>query len=133
MGLLLMILTAPITLPSTGIQAFFAWHLGNRTDEGVDARTTHHMLAAMFSPVLVWPPIALALAYLTLGLTWMVPITTIGIMLAFHISNLFFLRGYDLWTDFTASRREAKLASSADGARIVELLAMTRSNLNVLK
>jgi len=51
----------------------------------------------------------------------------------FHISNLFFLRGYDLWTDFTASRRRAKLASSANGARIVELLAMTRSNLNVLK
>jgi hypothetical protein len=132
-GLLIMILTAPITIPSTGIQAFFAWYLGNRTDEGVDARTTYHMLAAMFSPVLVWPPIAFALAYLTLGLTWMVPIATIGIMLAFHISNLFFLRGYDLWTDFTSSRRGAKLASSADGARIVELLAMTRSNLNVLK
>jgi len=132
-GLLIMILTAPITLPSTGIQAFFAWYLGNRTDEGVDARTTYHMLAAMFSPVLVWPPIALAIAYLALGLTWMVPITTIGIMLGFHISNLFFLRGYDLWTDFTASRRRAKLASSANGARIVELLEMTRSNLNVLK
>ena len=44
-----MILTAPITLPSTGIQSFFAWYLGNRTDEGVDARTTYHMIAAMFS------------------------------------------------------------------------------------
>ncbi|MBM67136.1 MAG: hypothetical protein CMB39_01620 [Euryarchaeota archaeon] len=87
----------------------------------------------MFSPVLVWPPIALALAYLTLGLTWMAPLSTIGIMLVFHISNLLFLRGYDLWTDFTASRRGAKLASSPDGDRIVELLAITRSNLNVLK
>ena len=59
-----MILMSPITLPSTGIQAFFAWYLGDRTDEGIDARTTYHFLAAMFSPILFWLPMALVTAFL---------------------------------------------------------------------
>jgi len=132
-GLLMMLITAPIVLPSTGVQAFFAWYLGNRTDEGVDARTTYHMIAAMFSPVLLWPPIALAFAILTIGPTWMILPSTFAIMLVFYISNLIFLCGYDLWSDYSASRRSAKLSSSTDGARVVELLARTRSKLNVLK
>jgi hypothetical protein len=132
-GLLVMIITSPVVLPSSGVQAFFAWYLGNRTDEGVDARTTYHMIAAMFSPVLLWPPIALAFAFLTLGPTWMILPTTFAIMLTFHISNLLFLCGYDMWSDYSASWRSAKLSSSADGTRIVELLARTRSKLNVLK
>jgi hypothetical protein len=128
-----MLITAPVVLPSTGVQAFFAWYLGNRTDEGVDARTTYHMIAAMFSPVLLWPPIALTFAFLTLGPTWLMLPVTLAIMLVFHISNLIFLCGYDMWSDYSASKRSAKLSSSADGERIIELLARTRSKLNVLK
>ena len=59
-GIFLMILAAPITIPSTGVQAFFAWYMGDRTDEGIDARTTYHFLAGMFSPILFWIPIAIA-------------------------------------------------------------------------
>ena len=41
-GLLICITLSPVVLISTGFQAFLAWFLGDRTDEGIDARTTYH-------------------------------------------------------------------------------------------
>lgn len=133
-GLLLMAATAPITIPSTGIQAFFAWYLGDRTDEGVDARTTYHMLAAMFSPVLLWPPITLIIAYL-LHFPIINPLIvpfSVAAMLLFHLSNLTFLHGYDCWNDFSESGRRTRLAGSNDGRRLEELLSEIRKTLNLL-
>ena len=40
--------------------------IGDRTDEGVDARTTYQFLAAMFGCVLMWPFISLV----TTGALW---------------------------------------------------------------
>ena len=45
---------------------FLGRYLGDRTDEGVDARTTYQFLAAMFGCVLMWPFISL----LTTGTLW---------------------------------------------------------------
>ena len=58
-GLSIMILFSPITFYSTGIQTLLAWYLGNNTDEGIDARTTYHMVAALISPLIFWPILSL--------------------------------------------------------------------------
>ena len=131
-GIFLMILMSPITLPSTGIQAFFAWYFGDRTDEGIDARTTYHFLAAMFSPILFWLPMALVTAFLMHPPSLLSIVTAMLILFVIHISNLVFLFGYDCWSDFSTSRRRAKLASSDRGKRLEELISDLKTNLNLL-
>ena len=78
-GLLICISVSPVALISTGFQASLAWFLGDRTDEGVDARTTYHLLAAMFSPVLIWPPIALLSSFLVVGSSMVLVLSLIHI------------------------------------------------------
>ena len=53
-------------------------------------------------------------------------------VLVIHISNLVFLFGYDCWSDFSTSRRRAKLASSDRGKRLEELILDVKTNLNLL-
>ena len=131
-GLTMMLLTSPVTLPSTGLQASLARYFGDRTDEGIDARTTYHMLAAMFSPILFWPPIAI-LATLTVSKLSMISIIIfLLIMGGIHISNLIFLFGYDLFTDFADSNRRHKINKSEQGEELRKLLDQIRLNLNLL-
>ena len=135
-GVSLMLLAAPVTIPSTGIQAFLAWFMGNRTDEGVDARTTYHFLAGMFSPVLVWPPLAILISLILIPPSissipfnlWL----ALVIIFLIHASNLVFLCGYDCWSDFSTSLKRANLESSEQGNRLVELVKEVSINLNVL-
>ena len=131
-GIFLMILMSPITIPSTGIQAFFAWYLGDRTDEGIETRTTYHFLAAMFSPILFWLPLAIVTAFLMHSLSLLSIAIAMSILLVIHISNLVFLFGYDCWSDFSTSRRRAKLASSDRGKRLEELISDVKTSLNLL-
>ena len=135
-GIFLMALAAPITIPSTGIQAFFAWYMGDRTDEGIDARTTYHFLAGMFSPVLFWIPMAIAASMLAIPPSVeSLPINlalAVGIVILIHITNLVFLLGYDFWIDFSDSTKSARLASSEQGKRLHELMHDVRTNLNLL-
>jgi|TARA_B110000263_G_scaffold250186_1_gene271356 1-acyl-sn-glycerol-3-phosphate acyltransferase len=136
MGVFLMALAAPVTIPSTGIQAFLAWYMGDRTDEGVDARTTYHFLAGMFSPVLFWPPLAIVMSLLLIPPSihaipfnlWL----ALVIIFLIHASNVVFLFGYDCWTDFSTSSKRAKLESSEQGKRLVELINDVSINLNLL-
>tara|TARA_B100001250_G_C19799736_1_gene790453 strand:- start:96 stop:1556 length:1461 start_codon:yes stop_codon:yes gene_type:complete len=132
LGVFLMALAAPISLPSTGAQALLAWYFGDRTDEGIDARTTYHYLAGMLSPAICWPIFATLASLAVHPLS----VQTIPIALAFfpvfHVSNLVFLLGYDFWTDFSTSSRESKLESSEAGIRLNELVEEVRANLNVL-
>jgi hypothetical protein len=133
LGVLVMLLASPITIPSTGLQAFVAWYAGDRTDEGLDARTTHHMLGAGLSPLIFWPAICLAAIFLIEGVTPMSPVYLAISMVAIHISNLVFLRGYDMWTDFATASRSAKLASSDQGRRVEELVRSINPGLGALK
>ena len=132
LGFLLMSLSFPITIPSTGVQGLLAWYLGDRTDEGIDARTTYHMLAAMFSPILFWPPLALLISILVTPISALTIPLSLSIMAAIHLLNIIFLFGYDLWTDFSDSGRRTKLASSKQGEKLEILIDQTRSNLNLL-
>ena len=131
-GAFLMTLVSPISIPSTGLQAFFAWYFGDRTDEGIDARTTYHMLAAMFSPVIFWPPIALIASLAIAPLSLLTPAICLIIMFVFHFSNIIFLFGYDLVSDYYDSVKRTNLAKSKQGKILEKLIEQTRSNLNLL-
>ena len=56
----------PVFLVSLSLQMSLGRFLGDRTDEGVDARTTYQFLAAMFGSVLMWPFISI----FTVGTLW---------------------------------------------------------------
>ena len=49
---------SPLFILSMGIQIFFGQILGNNTDEGLDARTTFHLLTALFGSTIIWPVMA---------------------------------------------------------------------------
>ena len=125
-GLSLMLLSAPLavfTLP----QALLAWYIGNNSDEGLDARSTFHILAVTFSPVLIWPYLGFAatasflMAYTDL-ITWQIVaasmICSIVFMPLFHIANLIFLRGYDSFFDFFTSLSQSRFRRSIEGSRV---------------
>ena len=132
LGFFLMVLASPVTIPSTGFQSLLAWYLGDRTDEGIDARTTYHMLAAMFSPILFWPPMAILVSVSVAPISVLTIPLSVSIMIVIHLLNIIFLFGYDLWTDFSDSGRREMLASSIQGENLAILLEQTRSNLNLL-
>jgi 1-acyl-sn-glycerol-3-phosphate acyltransferase len=133
LGVLAMLLFAPITIPTTGLQALVGWYAGDHTDEGIDARTTHHMIAAIFSPLFLWPLISLAFLYSLFGATVLLPIYLAVSLPIIHMSNLVFLWGYDMLTDFGDSRRRRRLASSVTGGRLEELVGRLVPRLGVLK
>ena len=138
-GLILMAMASFISIPSTGIQTILAWYLGNNSDEGIDARTTHHMFAVFFSPITFWPLFALLFSYYTLEvLSIEITLSALIIgglitMMAIQFSNTVMLSGYDLWTDYTASRRRINLSRSDEGTEFTELLQKIAPKLVALK
>ena len=133
LGVMAMLLAAPISVPSTGLQALVGWYTGNNSDEGIDARTTHHMIGAILSPLVFWPLISLAFLYSIFGATAILPLYLAASIPTIHLSNLIFLRGYDMWTDFGDARRRRSLASSPLGTRLEELVLHLSPRLGVLK
>jgi len=139
LGLILMMMASFISIPSTGIQSIIAWYLGNNSDEGIDARTTHHMFAVFFSPITLWPIFALLFSYYTLEALSIEASPTaliIGgliMMIGIQFSNMLMLSGYDLWTDYTASRRRIILSKSDEGPELTELLQKIAPKLVALK
>ena len=138
-GMTLMMLAAPLSIFSTGLQSILAWYLGNNTDEGIDARTTHHMFAVFFSPITLWPIFSFALAYyllqqLTLEATPLaLSLGALLMFVAFQISNTAMLLGYDLWSDFTSSRRRRILSKTEDGKLLSKLIHLISPKLVALK
>ncbi|MED5497817.1 MAG: hypothetical protein VX872_09675, partial [Candidatus Thermoplasmatota archaeon] len=59
----------PAFLLSLSPQLALGRFLGDRTDEGVDARTTYQFLAAMFGSVILWP----FMAFIGAGILWLNP------------------------------------------------------------
>jgi len=133
LGVIAMLLAAPISVPSTGLQALVGWYAGNNSDEGIDARTTHHMIGAILSPLIFWPLISLAFLYSLFGATTMLPLYLVTSIPAIHLSNLIFLWGYDMWTDFGVAQGRQNLASSTAGTRLEELVLHLSPRLGVLK
>ncbi len=144
LGVLMMALASPISIPTTGLQALVGWYAGNHSDEGIDARTTHHMIGAILSPLIMWPIISLIAGFFVFGfhkfllivLLLSLPIVkTLPPSLAdiYHFFNLVFLKGYDLWVDYGDAKRRNSLANSAEGNRLEQLITQIDSELVVLK
>lgn len=139
LGVAMMLLAAPLSLISTGFQATLAWYLGNNSDEGIDARTTHHFLGVFLSIMTIWPMLSIFATIYIMGLisieisVFTLLIGSSLIFVAFQLSNFMFLIGYDLWNDFTMSLRRQKLARSTEGKQLVKLVRGIASKLVALK
>ena len=85
----LMLALLPAFLLSLSPQLILGRYIGDRTDEGVDARTTYQFLAAMFGSLMIWPFCAL----IGTGLIWM-NASDVSTILSFDILSLFGLDHY---------------------------------------
>lgn len=134
-GLLGIIAMLPITIPSSGPQWALARFMAEGSDEGLDSRTSYYMLAAMFSPVFFWPPVALiATILLTGGVLELATLWTfLLLILSFYLASLVSVRSYDLWSDSRTASTRIRLARSEDGARLRELVDSVASRLGALK
>jgi hypothetical protein len=133
-AILLAILAGPLTIISSGLLILAAKILGDKTDEGLDARTTHHVLAALLGPLLVWPIPAIivtifAMKALSLGL-----LPTLALLLicpvAFHVSNQIAMLAWDLHITSRDARRLHRFSKSEQGinatASVIEILAVLK-------
>ena len=117
-GLILMITMIPLSI-MTLPQALLAWWLGNNSDEGLDARSTFHVLAVTFSPIIIWPFFTIPISiFIALNYTpEFVYITSIILSIILipllHIGNLIFLLGYDAVCDVQTSFARKKLRRTA--------------------
>ena len=116
-GLLMMISMLPLSI-MTLPQAIVAWWLGNNSDEGLDARSTFHMMAATFSPLIIWPfftiPIGIwfSLCYFPDYVFVLTPLIGLFLMPFMHMANMLFLIGYDAVCDVVESFNRRQLRSS---------------------
>ncbi len=124
-AILLAILAAPLTLFGSGLMIVIAKVLGDNTDEGLDARTTYHFLAAMLGPMIVWPlPITAFILIAAFG-PWALTYTQIilfAILLpfAFHLSNKISLVAWDLHIIARNARKIGQLNRSSEYQAIVD-------------
>ena len=138
-----MLVFLPTLILCLGWQIALGRLLGDRTDEGLDARTSYHMLFAMFGSFLWWPILATILTglcvtfnseigYDLLGIfgneIWQQSIATICIwissILVFWLSGVTFAIGWDSVSDFAKWTRRLKTNTlvSADLVKLRELL-----------
>ena len=99
-ALLFALLAAPLTLYGSGVMILAAKILGDNTDEGLDARTTYHFLAAMMGPMIIWPiPISIFIIFAFFGPLALsasqIVIITVLLPFAFHLSNKIALLAWD--------------------------------------
>ena len=129
------VLLLPILTLSMGWQIALGRMLGDKTDEGLDARTSYHMLFGMFGSMLWWPILATILTILILtfnssidsefGLDiiamfgtelWQKSISLVIVwiilMFSFWLSGISFASGWDAVADFSRWRRRSKINQS---------------------
>ncbi len=130
-AILLAIIAGPLTTISSGLMIFAAKVLGDKTDEGLDARTTYHVLAALLGPLLVWPIPALLVALFMMNALSLGIIATLAILIispvAFHISNRIAMYAWDLHVQSRDARRLLRFSKTKQGinagASVRDLLA----------
>ena len=121
---------AALTLLGSGIMILAGKVLGDRTDEGLDARTTYHLLASMLGPLIIWPlPIAIIALFAIYGPFSLSTLHTVLIVLIlpvlFNFSNKIALVAWDLHVTARDARRLQRMRRKSPSIRndIVELLA----------
>lgn len=133
-AILLAILAGPLTTISSGLMILAGKILGDKTDEGLDARTTYHVLAALLGPLLIWPIPAIIVTIFLMTTFSLSPLIAIVILLitpfAFHVSNLIAMRAWDLHTQSRDARRLQRFSKSKQGieaeAAAIKLLAVLK-------
>jgi len=138
----------PILILAMGWQIALGRILGDRTDEGLDARTSYHLLFGMFGSMMWWPILATVLVafsvafnseinselgYDLLGIfgseVWQEVLALsslwISMIFLFWISAISFANGWDAVSDFAKWTRRMKTNSS-----VSENLAKLRDLLN---
>ena len=137
LGASVMLVAMPVFTLSTFPQAILAWWLGDRTDEGIDARTTYHLMAAMFSLPLFWPLIAIlwtASAFLFYNLPLQfIPLFFIVLFPIFYLAAILMALGYDSVNDFRRDRRRAALIRSPSAKTLRDSIIMMDEHLVALK
>ena len=155
MGLLFMLIFLTPVIVGSGIQSILARFMADKSDEGLDARTTYFFLAGMFSPVIFWPFASLVITFLSSTtfpgmspqevLQWndAVPqypflslqalLFFISIIFVFYISSLLFLLGYDMWTNYRKSVSISKFSKSPAGQEFNNLIEKMNIQLALLK
>lgn len=112
---------SPFFVLSMGLQIFFGQIMGNTTDEGLDARTTFHLLTALFGSTLVWPAAAIliSISFLMnmqaiLGTSNTLPAIPVFVcvlvlsMFIFRISCSLAVLSWDIYMDFKRALRRRK-------------------------
>jgi uncharacterized membrane protein len=147
--LLLSLLTLPIFIISCGVQTILGYKLGNKTDEGLDARTSFQFMVAMFVSLLLWPLIALVIifsipiispeiipllpsfaynGYLGWGLT--ILFGTTSIIVIFWLVSWLNILMWDYLQDSLKAIRRRRLSRDSQGE---ELVSLTISILQEIK
>ena len=154
-GLLLMAATSIPVIIGSGVQSILARYMVEKSDEGLDARTTYFLLAGMFSPVIFWPFTSLVITFLSSTTSPAMPpqevlqwndtvlqypflslqalLSFISIIFVFYISSLLFLSGYDLWTNYRNTVKISKFSKSAAGQEFNILIKKLNIQLGLLK
>ena len=142
-----MLVLLPTIILGMGLQMFGARLLGDDSDEGLDARTSYHLLFGMFGSLLLWPILATIFTILSisfnkeldsaLGFDWTAIIGTemwhevlamislwISLILLFWLSAVSFANGWDAVSDSAKWARRRKINSqiSPNLVKLRELL-----------
>lgn len=137
LGASLMLFATPVFVLSTFPQALLAWWLGDRTDEGIDARTTYHLMAAMFSLPLFWPIIGIlwtASAFLLYELPLLfTPLFFMALFPIFYLAAILMALGFDSVNDFRQERRRAALTRNPLARSLFESIKSVDEFLVALK
>jgi len=133
----------PTLVLGMGWQIALGRFLGDRTDEGLDARTSYHMLFGMFGSMLWWPIMATVLTVFTVFYNaefeydlvgmfgseiWQEGLAIVAlwvsVIIIFWISAISFANGWDAVSDFAKWIRRMKYNStvSADIKELRDLL-----------
>jgi len=147
--LLLSLLTLPIFIISCGVQTILGYKLGNKTDEGLDARTSFQFMVTMFVSLLLWPLIALVIifsipiispeiipflpsfaynGYIGWGLT--ILFGTASIIVIFWLVSWLNILMWDYLQDSLKAIRRRRLSRDSQGE---ELVSLTISILQEIK
>ena len=142
-----MLVLLPTIILGMGLQMFGARLLGDDSDEGLDARTSYHLLFGMFGSLFLWPILATIFTIISvvfnkeldsaLGFDWTVIIGTemwhevlamislwISLIILFWLSAVSFANGWDAVSDSAKWARRRKMNSqiSPNLVKLRELL-----------
>ena len=135
LGLLIMISLSIPTILGSGIQSILARYMAEKSDEGLDARTTYFFLAGMFSPVIFWPIISLVIIIVIEASILSIQGLSlfISLMIGFYLSSLLFLMGYDIWSEYRKRLQIDKFSKSLEGQNFESLIEKLNNQLVLLK